>query len=147
MANVRQLGSSVQQVSRPTPNVHGMSPYAKFLFLACLHWCKLRSSELNFSDTTCYSCVRSYQNYRAGAVIQLADDTNALLTYWGIWWRGPLPCMPSPNPFVDFFCIVTQQTAKFWGEGPRRGACDPQIRNRARFLYIARNRQVSSSYV
>jgi len=42
---------------------------------------------------------------------------------------------------------VTQQTATFWGVGPRCGAYDPQIWTLARFLYNAPKCQVSSSYV
>jgi len=38
------------------------------------------------------------------------------------------------------FCLVTQQTATFWGVGTEGGAYDPQIRTRARFLYNAPNR-------
>jgi len=42
---------------------------------------------------------------------------------------------------------VTQQTTTLWGLQPQGWAYDPQIQTRARFLYNAPNRQVSSSYV
>jgi len=48
--------------------------------------------------------------------IELAENTTALLIYWRMWWHGPLPRLPRPHPFVDF-CVVTQQTATFWGVG------------------------------
>jgi len=46
------------------------------------------------------------------------------------------------------FCVLTQQTATFLGRGdwgPK--GYDPEIRSRARFVYTAPSRQVSSSYV
>jgi len=45
------------------------------------------------------------------------------------------------------FCVVTQQTATFWGVGTHGWGLWPQVRTLARFLYSAPNRQVSSSYV
>jgi len=71
--------------------------------------------------------------------IELADDTIALLIYWRMWWR---------HAHIRFliFCVVTQQTATFWGVGTEGGDYDPQIRTQMRFLYSAPNRQVSSSY-
>jgi len=34
-----------------------------------------------------------------------------------MWSHDPLPRLPRSHPFADFFCVVTQQTAKFWGVG------------------------------
>jgi len=58
----------------------------------------------------------------------------------------PTATLPRPNPFVD---LLRSDSANrhIWVWGPRGGAYDPQIQTRARVLYDAPNRQVSSSYV
>jgi len=71
--------------------------------------------------------------------IELADDTIALLIYWRMWWRHA-------HIRLLIFCVVTQQTATFWGVGTEGGDYDTQIRTQMRFLYSAPNHQVSSSY-
>ena len=59
----------------------------------------------------------------------------------------PTATLATPTSVCWFFCVVTQQTATFWGVGTQGGVCDPEIRTRARFLYNAPNCQLSSSYV
>jgi len=64
-----------------------------------------------------------------------------LLTDMVAW---PLPRLPRPHPFVDFL-RSDSKPPQFGVWGPGGGAYDAKIRTQARSLYIAPNRQVSSS--
>jgi len=78
--------------------------------------------------------------------LELTDHTTALLIYWRMWWHDPLPRLPRPHPFVDFFALRLSKPSHFVVWGPRGGASDPKF-ELGRHFYSASNHQVSLSYV
>jgi len=78
----------------------------KFLFKSVVQWTD--TSELwDLSLTRCGWAPFLDSNWTACADfptgVEVADDTTALFIYWRMWWRGPMPRLLHPHPFVDFF--------------------------------------------
>jgi len=64
-----------------------------------------------------------------------------------MWWRGPLPRLRRPHPFVDFFLRSDLANRHILGCGDPGVGPIAQNSKSGDIVYNARNRQVSSSYV